>query len=158
MTETKKTSESGTPTENVRIFINKTMCNGCGLCGEVCPFGLPVPAGSGKYKIKKPELCTECSACQRNCPTSAIIMQEQEGCGCLWDARQRKKAEKGGEVYSNVCGCGPVSTTSSCCPPSNLKEFEIKVLDAFNSFIKPNINTCCEISDEDSAENKKSKK
>ncbi|TFG30508.1 MAG: 4Fe-4S dicluster domain-containing protein [Promethearchaeota archaeon] len=74
-----------------RIFISVSACIGCGLCGEVCPFGLPQPVNSGKYGIAHPELCTECSACFRNCPTQAIMMQEQKGCGCLWDARQRAK-------------------------------------------------------------------
>lgn len=77
--------------ENVRIFINTSKCSGCGLCGELCPFGLPKPNSAGKFEVKKPELCTECSACQRNCPTQAINMQEQKGCGCLWDAKQRLK-------------------------------------------------------------------
>lgn len=95
--------------ENVKILINTTLCNGCGLCGEICPFGLPHPNGSGKFEIKKPELCTECSACQRNCPTNAIIMQEQKGCGCLWDTRQRKKNAKSTNT------CSSLSDNSCCC-------------------------------------------
>lgn len=83
-----------------KIFISTSSCTGCGLCGEVCPFGLPQPIDSGKYEIKNPELCTECSACYRNCPTQAIMMQEKKGCGCLWDARQRKK-----NAQQNSC-CG----------------------------------------------------
>ncbi|GAG85150.1 unnamed protein product, partial [marine sediment metagenome] len=62
-------------------------------------FGLPKPNDNGKYEIKNPELCTECSACQRNCPTHAIIMQEHVGCGCLWDSRQRAKSK------GNSCNC-----------------------------------------------------
>ena len=46
------------------------------------------------------EKCTECSACFRNCPTQAIMMQEQKGCGCLWDARQRAK----GSQQNSCCG------------------------------------------------------
>ena len=95
--------------ENVKILINTTICNGCGLCGEICPFGLPHPNSSGKFEIKKPELCTECSACQRNCPTNAIIMQEQKGCGCLWDTRQRKKNAKSNNT------CSSPSDNSCCC-------------------------------------------
>ncbi len=83
-----------------RIFINTSTCTGCGLCGEVCPFGLPKQNNSGKYEIPHPELCTECSACFRNCPTQAIMMQEQKGCGCLWDTRQRAKNSQ-----QNLC-CG----------------------------------------------------
>jgi ferredoxin len=83
-----------------RIFISDSACNGCGLCGEVCPFGIPQPNASGKYEIINPELCTECSACFRNCPTHAIMMQEQKGCGCLWDARQRAKNSQ----QNSCCG------------------------------------------------------
>ena len=83
-----------------RIFINASACTGCGLCGELCPFGLPLLNDSGKYEIKYPELCTECSACYRNCPTQAIMMQEQKGCGCLWDARQRAKNSQ----QNSCCG------------------------------------------------------
>ena len=71
------------------------------LCGEICPFGLPAMNISGKYEIKIPEHCTECSACQRNCPTQAIVMQERKGCGCLWDARKRLNG-KNNSV--NCCG------------------------------------------------------
>lgn len=83
-----------------RIFISASACTGCGLCGELCPFGLPLPNDSGKYEIRQPELCTECSACYRNCPTQAIMMQEQKGCGCLWDARQRAKNPDGNSCCS----------------------------------------------------------
>lgn len=85
---------------NTKIFISESKCTGCGLCGDICPFGLPQPTNNGKFDIKNPELCTECSACQRNCPTQAIILQEQKGCGCLWDARQRLKNP------NNTCNCG----------------------------------------------------
>ena len=84
-----------------RIFINESVCTSCGLCGELCPFGLPQPNSSGKYEIKKPELCTECSACQRNCPSQAISLQEQKGCGCLWDTKRRLK----NPTSNNSC-CG----------------------------------------------------
>ena len=84
----------------VRISINQNLCTGCGLCGEVCPFGLPQPIENGKYEISDVNSCTECSACKRNCPVQAISMFEQKGCGCLWDARQRIK-NKG--------------STNSCC-------------------------------------------
>ena len=104
--------------KNVLIFIDKDVCNGCGLCAEVCPFGLPQVNNSGKYEIKKPELCTECSACKRNCPVQAIILNERKGCGCLWNARGVAKNSKKGITVETSCGCGPTSennTTNSCC-------------------------------------------
>jgi len=74
------------------IYIDIEKCIGCGLCSEICPFGLPKKALNGKFEIEQVELCVECSACQRNCPKDAIIMEEQKGCGCLWNVRNRKKA------------------------------------------------------------------
>lgn len=76
------------------IYIDSNMCTGCGLCMEVCPFGLPKPNSDGKFIIDRTDLCIECSACQRNCPVGAILMQEQKGCGCLWDVRRREKENK----------------------------------------------------------------
>jgi ferredoxin len=104
--------------KDFKIFINETLCNSCGLCVEVCPFGLPILMDSGKYEIKNPELCTECSACKRNCPVNAIIMNEKEGCGCLWNARAKAKNSKSGNKDINSCGCGPENeseTISNCC-------------------------------------------
>ena len=105
MTESEKNSccspeSSQTQLNGVRISINQNLCTGCGLCGEICPFGLPQPIENGKYEISDVNSCTECSACKRNCPVQAISMFEQKGCGCLWDAIQRIK-NKG--------------STDSCC-------------------------------------------
>ena len=83
-----------------KIAINPELCTGCGICGEVCPFGIPIPNQNGKYEMIEPERCTECSACKRNCPTMAIILQEQKGCGCLWNARAVAK-----NPQNNSC-CG----------------------------------------------------
>lgn len=85
---------------NIRIMIKEPDCTGCGLCAEICPFGLPQSNGNGKFEILHPELCTECSACQRNCPVHAIILNEQKGCGCLWNARIQAKSS---------------TQTSNCC-------------------------------------------
>ncbi|MFX0058824.1 MAG: ATP-binding protein [Candidatus Hodarchaeota archaeon] len=91
--------------KDILIFIDKNSCNGCGLCGEVCPFGLPKPSNFGKYEIFRPDLCTECSACKRNCPTQAIILNERKGCGCLWNARGVAKNAKKIKTNDTKC-CG----------------------------------------------------
>ncbi|MFX1390040.1 MAG: 4Fe-4S binding protein [Promethearchaeota archaeon] len=83
-----------------KISINPDLCTGCGICGEVCPFGLPNLNSEGKYEIYEPERCTECSACKRNCPTMAIMLQERKGCGCLWNARTVAKNPQN----SSCCG------------------------------------------------------
>ena len=83
-----------------KISIESELCTGCGICAEICPFGIPQANDEGKFEILEPERCTECSACKRNCPAMAIVLQERKGCGCLWDARARKKNPE-----SNSC-CG----------------------------------------------------
>ncbi|MEX2680671.1 MAG: ATP-binding protein [Candidatus Sigynarchaeota archaeon] len=89
--------------EAPRIRINQNACTGCGTCAEVCPFGLPARSESGKYTILRPDLCTECSACQKNCPEKAVVMQEQKGCGCLWDVSRRRIGTKKG-TGGSCCG------------------------------------------------------
>jgi len=140
-----------------KIFVDEEKCNGCGQCAEVCPFGLPKPSGSGKYEIKDSDLCIECGACLRNCENKAIIMQEQKGCGCLWDARQRLKNEKTGKIALDVCGCG--AATSSCCNSENPTDvnFDIKFIKTYDQFIKPNLGSCCAPSTEEESKKTKNK-
>ncbi len=88
------TIDSCAPIEGLKIYINQSKCIGCGICDDVCPFGLPKLNAIGKYEIIRMDLCTECSACKRNCPTQAIIMNERKGCGCLWNVKARKNAAK----------------------------------------------------------------
>lgn len=91
---------------SVRIQIDQEKCVQCGMCLEVCPFGLPVRQNES-YVISKIEMCTECSACKKNCPVGAIIMNEQKGCGCLWDVKSRKKTQ-------SSC-CSSINDNDSCC-------------------------------------------
>ena len=93
---------------NVKILIDQARCIQCGVCVEVCPFGLPQIGPDQAYTIPHPELCTECSACKNNCPAGAIILEEQKGCGCLWDVRARKKQKSG------TC-CDSDQNDSRCC-------------------------------------------
>jgi ferredoxin len=86
-------------TLGLRIFIDPSKCNGCGLCEEICPFGLP-EREQDHYMITTPNECIECSACQRNCPNNAVVMEEQKGCGCLWDARKKAKGKR---PNNNTC-------------------------------------------------------
>jgi ferredoxin len=91
-----------TPQVNEKIYIFPYLCNSCGICAEVCPFGLPRQGLNKKYEISRSDLCTECSACQRNCLEQAIIMQEVEGCGCLWNVISKRK----NKAKSNTGNCG----------------------------------------------------
>jgi len=91
---------------DLKIYIDFQKCTGCGYCEEICPFGLLKRDFTGKYRIINAEACTECSACKRNCPEQAIFMQEQKGCGCLWDTINRKKNKGVSPLDSNDCCCG----------------------------------------------------
>ncbi len=105
---TLKTPSITVPFKLPKIFISPDLCTNCGICGEVCPFGLPQPNNDGKFEILEAERCTECSACKRNCPTMAIVLQEKTGCGCLWNARAQAKNQKNDK--NNSC-----SDNNSCC-------------------------------------------
>ena len=101
--------------KDTNIFIDKELCNGCGICGEVCPFGLPQATNSGKFEIIEPESCTQCTACKRNCPTQAIILEEQVGCGCLYNARGVAKNAKKTQNACSTEGAEKANSNSSCC-------------------------------------------
>lgn len=89
-----------------KIYISPDLCINCGICAEVCPFGLPKQNTSKKkYEILQPERCTECSACKRNCPTMAIALQEKKGCGCLWNTRSQLKNKKRSNCSNNTNCC-----------------------------------------------------
>mgnify|MGYP005847401839 CR=1 FL=1 len=76
-----------------KVYVIPEKCIGCGQCAEVCPFGI-FKKEEKKYFAAEPKRCIECSACKKNCPTNAIIMEEVEGCGCLWDVRERQTKTK----------------------------------------------------------------
>jgi len=54
-------------------------CNGFGFCDVVCPHRV-FHIEQDKAVIIDKDLCMECGACARNCPTDAI--QVQSGVGC----------------------------------------------------------------------------
>ena len=102
---TLKTASIQIPLVVPKIAIDQDLCTGCGICGEICPFGIPQANGDGKFEMFEPERCTECSACKRNCPTMAILLKEQKGCGCLWNARAEAKNAQNSCDTQNSCGC-----------------------------------------------------
>lgn len=92
-------------TNQIKIYIDQEKCIGCGLCREICPFGLPEQDKNKRYSISKINECIECSACKRNCPVQAIIMIEKSGCGCLWDVHNRTKILKNKNSLTNLNSC-----------------------------------------------------
>ncbi len=85
------------------LVLSVEKCIGCGNCELVCPHRI-FRVGKGKAKIIDPNACMECGACAKNCPTGAIYVNPDDGCGCAayivnsWIAKVRGKAPGG-------CGC-----------------------------------------------------
>ncbi|NLP43373.1 MAG: 4Fe-4S binding protein [Peptococcaceae bacterium] len=57
------------------IFVDKELCNGCGLCEAFCPASvlkLTVENGVEIIEVVQPELCSLCYTCVGQCPELAI--------------------------------------------------------------------------------------
>lgn len=50
--------------------VNSSICDGCGVCGDVCQYGAIAPLG-GKAMVFQ-ELCHGCGGCARFCPHGAL--------------------------------------------------------------------------------------
>ena len=85
------------------LRLSEDKCIGCGNCQVVCPHRI-FQVRDGKARIVDANACMECGACAKNCPTAAIYVNPDDGCGCAsyiinsWIARIRGKAPAS-------CGC-----------------------------------------------------
>ncbi len=59
----------------VKIRINLDLCNGDGLCVEVCPLEV-YELREGKPVAENVDRCTDCRVCEEQCPTQAISFEE----------------------------------------------------------------------------------
>jgi NAD-dependent dihydropyrimidine dehydrogenase PreA subunit len=53
--------------------LNRTRCNGCGLCVEICP-GAVVLLQQRFPVFVNPAACTYCGVCEELCPTAALAL------------------------------------------------------------------------------------
>jgi formate hydrogenlyase subunit 6/NADH:ubiquinone oxidoreductase subunit I len=53
--------------------IDLNLCNGCGVCVELCPTQALVSLNA-KAVLAHPDKCTYCSACEDACPEAAIAL------------------------------------------------------------------------------------
>jgi NAD-dependent dihydropyrimidine dehydrogenase PreA subunit len=55
--------------------LDKTKCNGCGVCIDICPMDVIRPDNdTQKASICYPEDCTNCYLCEMNCAAGAIFV------------------------------------------------------------------------------------
>ncbi|MDY6904222.1 MAG: nitroreductase family protein [Thermodesulfobacteriota bacterium] len=55
------------------ISIDTAICNGCGMCADVCPdYVLHKISQTGMIDVRHPALCCECGHCAAICPQNAI--------------------------------------------------------------------------------------
>jgi NAD-dependent dihydropyrimidine dehydrogenase PreA subunit len=64
--------------ENTLVYTPE-LCNGCGMCVEVCPHAAFEMDGRLAVLIH-PQNCMECGACMLNCVTGAIRVESGVGC------------------------------------------------------------------------------
>lgn len=56
-----------------------SLCIGCGVCVDVCPHAVFEMTGR-LARLVHAQACMECGACQLNCPTNAIRVENGVGC------------------------------------------------------------------------------
>ncbi|MFW9980047.1 MAG: ferredoxin family protein [Candidatus Thorarchaeota archaeon] len=105
------------------LLYNPLACNRCGLCLEVCPFNVWELPEKGPAIMARPDDCTNCTACAKNCLGNAITVTNV-GCGCIWNQSARRRGEcedtvvgakEQPESSDSDSSCGCSSTKSSCC-------------------------------------------
>ncbi|MFW9811557.1 MAG: ferredoxin family protein [Candidatus Thorarchaeota archaeon] len=87
-------------------------CNRCGYCLEVCAFNVWDLPEKGPAIVARPEDCTNCTACAKNCLGQAITVVNL-GCGCIWNQASKRK----GNCQESIVGplLDDNSSSSSCC-------------------------------------------
>ncbi len=65
--------------EPLTAFVDENLCVGCGLCGDLCPYGAPelIQSEKGGTKAHVIEaLCHGCGTCAASCPQKAIAPKQ----------------------------------------------------------------------------------
>lgn len=62
------------------IIVNGDLCTRCGICSEVCPMGIVLPASEGalpEVPEEKAVACIRCGHCEVHCPSQALILNDR---------------------------------------------------------------------------------
>jgi len=60
----------------VKIEVDPEKCTGCGTCVEVCPVGVYEIKDNKSVPVNVDE-CLLCRACETQCPSNAITIEEE---------------------------------------------------------------------------------
>jgi len=58
-----------------KVVKDEGKCNNCGTCAEVCPTGV-FEKRDDKVVVVNPDACVLCRACEAQCPTQALTIEE----------------------------------------------------------------------------------
>jgi NAD-dependent dihydropyrimidine dehydrogenase PreA subunit len=53
------------------VEVNRELCNGCGICAELCPLD-NLRMGDDGFPYVKYDECWSCETCELECPSKAI--------------------------------------------------------------------------------------
>ncbi|MFC2077026.1 mercury methylation ferredoxin HgcB [candidate division KSB1 bacterium] len=67
----------------VSLTLDPELCNGCGICLEVCPHEVLATHGK-RVRIAERDQCIECGACSLNCVPGAIKVDAGVGCASAY--------------------------------------------------------------------------
>lgn len=113
------------------VDIDKSKCNGCGLCVHACHEGA-IELIEGKAVLISDEYCDGLGDCLPKCPTGAIAIIERESKAYDEILVSKKIAERNNKVETESLPCG--------CPGSAAKIIQRNPLNVISS-VKVNKNT-----------------
>ena len=109
------------------ISIDRSLCNGCGLCTKACAEGALELDAEGKAVLVREIFCDGLGACLDVCPTGALTIEERES--TAYDAKRaygHVLKSRGREAALRVHGAeGGSPYSASGCPGSQAREITV---------------------------------
>ena len=65
-----------------KIFVaevHESLCMGCGVCVDICPYGARYVDELKKVAVTRPFLCDSCGSCVAICPNNAAYLRDFMG-------------------------------------------------------------------------------